>query len=125
MAPSEEGGRYGETGPIVRPYLMTRGRTEPARGEFDLITLVMARPATQTGRPATLSPEQVEIVACCEEPLSVAEIAAQLDLPLGTVRVLLGDLLEAELIDTHQPLAVADAPPGAILQAVLVGLRAL
>ena len=31
-----------EAGPVVRPYAMTRGRTEPTGGTFDLISLVVA-----------------------------------------------------------------------------------
>lgn len=107
---------------MVRPYAMTRGRTQPIRGRFDLISLVVARwPVPER---AVLPPEQSEILANCRRPLSVAEIAAALDLPVGTVRVLLGDLLEAGLIDTHEP-PVLDAPSEDLLEAVLAGLRAL
>src|ERR1700681_2678066 len=31
-----------EAGPVVRHYAMTAGRTRPPRGEFDLITLIVA-----------------------------------------------------------------------------------
>ncbi|GAA3753762.1 DUF742 domain-containing protein [Plantactinospora mayteni] len=111
-----------DAGPVVRPYAMTRGRTQPIRGQFDLISLVVARwPVPQR---AELTPEQSEILASCHRPLSVAEIAAALDLPVGTIRVLLGDLLDAGLIDTHEP-PVLDAPSEDLLEAVLAGLRAL
>lgn len=111
-----------EAGPVVRPYAMTRGRTQPVRGRFDLITLVVARPLPA---PATLPPEQARILALCRRPLSVAEIAAYLNLPAGTVRVLLGDLLDARLIETRDPPPVLDAPSEDLLEAVLAGLRAL
>jgi hypothetical protein len=113
-----------DAGPVVRPYTMTRGRTQPIRGQFDLISLVVAR---RNAPPATapLSPEQIAILGHCRRPLSVAEIAAELDLPLGTVRVLLGDLLEAALIETHEPLVLAGSPSEELLEAVLAGLRAL
>jgi hypothetical protein len=113
-----------QAGPVVRPYAMTRGRTQPSSGQFDLISLVVARPSALPG-PANLSPEQLEIVTYCRRPLSVAEIAAQLNLPVGTVRVLLGDLLDAGLIETHEPLVLAESPSEGLLQAVLAGLRAL
>ena len=112
-----------DAGPLVRPYAMTRGRTQPTRGQFDLISLVVAR-APASGR-ADLTPEQLKIIGCCQRPLSVAEIAAALSLPVGTVRVLLGDLLDAGLIETHEPLVLTDAPSEGLLEAVLAGLRAL
>ena len=40
-------------------------------------------------------PEHVAIVGLCHGSAVVAEIAAHLDLPVGTVRVLLGDLVPA------------------------------
>ncbi|MGW0436476.1 DUF742 domain-containing protein [Micromonospora sp. NPDC003197] len=111
-------------GPVVRPYAMTGGRTQPAPGKFDMISLVVARAAAGP-RPAELSPEQVRIVERCARPLSVAEIAAELDLPLGTVRVLLGDLMEARLIETYEPLVLDDSLGEDMLEAVLAGLRSL
>jgi len=111
-------------GPVVRPYAMTGGRTQPAPGRFDMISLVVARSAAGP-RPTELSPEQIRIVERCARPLSVAEIAAELDLPLGTVRVLLGDLMEAGLIETYEPLVLDDSPGDDLLEAVLAGLRSL
>jgi hypothetical protein len=57
--------------------------------------------------------------------VSVAEVGAELDLPLGTVRVLLGDLLAAGLIETHEPPMLSELPTEDLLEAILVGLRAL
>jgi hypothetical protein len=113
-----------DAGPMVRPYTMTGGRTQPIRGKFDLISLVVAR-SLALPAPAELSPEQIEILERCRRPLSVAEVAAQLNLPLGTVRVLLDDLLDAELIETHEPLILDESPPEELLEALLAGLRAL
>lgn len=114
-----------DAGPVVRPYTMTRGRTRPVRGQFDLISLVAATPATKEAI-SELSPEQAQIVLNCRRrPLSVAEVAAGLNLPLGTVRVLLGDLLDAGFIETHEPVVLADLPSEDLLEAVLAGLRAL
>jgi hypothetical protein len=42
-----------DAGPVVRHYAMTSGRTRPTRGEFDLITLIMAtRDGVRRGRRA-------------------------------------------------------------------------
>jgi hypothetical protein len=114
-----------EAGPVVRPYAMTQGRTRPATGEFDLITLVVT---IQPGSPATAvgsGPEHGAILALCRDPLSVAEISAHLDLPVGTVRVLLGDLLAEGLILVREPKPVAQLHNQRVLKAVISGLRSL
>ncbi|MFD1326221.1 DUF742 domain-containing protein [Micromonospora sonneratiae] len=111
-------------GPVVRPYAMTRGRTRPTSGQLDVISLVVARPRPAP-LPAGLSPEQVGIVERCRRPLSVAEVAADMNLPLGTVRVLLDDLLATGVMEAYQPLDLADSPGDDLLEAVLSGLRAL
>ncbi|PSK65790.1 hypothetical protein B0E53_02218 [Micromonospora sp. MH33] len=108
---------------MARPYTVTRGRLTAEHGGLDLITLVVARRAA----PATaqLFPEQARIIERCHRPLSVAEVAADLGLPLGTVRVLLGDLLAAGLIETHEPLTLSGVPSRELLEALLDGLRTL
>jgi hypothetical protein len=116
-------------GPMVRPYAMTKGRTRPNGREFDLIALVVSdlpAPGAPAGPEPAAGPEQVLILDLCRgNALSVAEIAAELDLPLGVVRVLLGDLLDAELIRVSRPVPPALLPDEHILQEVINGLRAL
>ncbi|MFE0193173.1 DUF742 domain-containing protein [Streptomyces sp. NPDC059008] len=117
-----------EAGPVVRPYAMTRGRTRTdAEGRLDLIAQVIAESrAERTIDDQTLSPEQVEIVELCREtPLSVAELAAELDLPVGVVRVLIGDLLDADLVRVSRPVPPAELPDEKVLREVIDGLRAL
>src|SRR5687768_5037374 len=87
---------------IVRPYVMTRGRTEPTRGKFDLISLAVAV-GPPPGAESGLDPEHLSIIRLCRAPLSVAEMAAHLDLPAGTVRVLLGDLFDQGFVTVQEP----------------------
>jgi hypothetical protein len=103
---------------------MTRGRTRPTRGQFDLITVVVA---TRTTPPADVGfgPEHAAILRLCHRPLSVAEVSAKLNLPVGTVRVLLGDLLEQGFIDLREPRAATVLPDESLFQAVINGLQAL
>ena len=111
-----------DAGPVVRLYAMTGGRTLPDRGGLELITVVRAlAPPPPTG----LSPEQLRIMRLCRTPLSVSEIAAHMGMPLGSVRVLLGDLRDAGLIAVPEPRAAADQPSQELLQRVLSGLMAL
>ncbi|MFF7228190.1 MULTISPECIES: DUF742 domain-containing protein [unclassified Streptomyces] len=117
-----------DAGPVVRPYAMTRGRTRTAaEGRLDLIALVIAESrAEEAVDDQMLSPEHVEIVERCrQEPLSVAELAAGLDLPVGVVRVLIGDLLDADLVHVSRPVPPAELPDEKVLREVIDGLRAL
>lgn len=113
-----------DAGPVVRPYAMTRGRTRPTQGEFDLVSLVLATRAPSI-QDSGLGPEHLAIMNTCVRPLSVAEIAALVDLPVGIVRVLLGDLLGRNLILVREPLGAHAMPGDGIFEAVLNGLRAL
>ncbi|WP_433894078.1 DUF742 domain-containing protein [Streptomyces sp. CA-111067] len=117
-------------GPVVRPYAMTRGRTShAAEKKIDLIALVVTE--ADVGEPGaqddqTLSPEHLDIVERCQvQATSVAELAADLDLPVGVVRVLVGDLLEAAHVHIHAPVPPAELPDESILREVINGLRAL
>ncbi|GAA5055484.1 DNA-directed RNA polymerase specialized sigma24 family protein [Thermocatellispora tengchongensis] len=122
--PVEEQWLDEHAGPVVRPYVMTRGRTEPVRGDFNLISLVVAQRAVPAAE-AGLDPEHRTIMRLCREPQSVAEIAAYLDLPAGTVRVLLGDLLDRGYIAVQDPQPEMDIRDRRMYEAVLNGLRAL
>lgn len=119
-----------EAGPLVRPYTMTRGRTGAGEQQFDLIAVVVSEPFDPVLAPdepePPVGPEQARILGLCRgTPLSVAELAADLDLPVGVVRVLLGDLLAAGLIRVRRPVPPALLPDERILQEVIHGLRAL
>ncbi|MFE2052725.1 DUF742 domain-containing protein [Streptomyces sp. NPDC059459] len=117
-----------EAGPVVRPYAMTRGRTSSAaQHRLDLIAVVVAEPhADDPEADVTLAPEHVDIVGLCRDaPQSVAELAAELDLPVGVVRVLVGDLVDVDLVHVNRPVPPAELPDENILRDVISGLRAL
>ncbi|MFI5688762.1 DUF742 domain-containing protein [Streptomyces sp. NPDC051636] len=130
-APREQGSQWydGEAGPLVRPYAMTGGRTRPGPTGvcFDLIALVTLDPGglLTDGDPA-LGPEHQALVDLCRtETQSVAELAAGADLPVGVVRVLLGDLLDLGCVTVSRPVPPAQLPDERILREVIAGLRAL
>ncbi|KGN39174.1 hypothetical protein N803_01340 [Knoellia subterranea KCTC 19937] len=77
---------------MVRPYALTLGRTRSSVNlpvEVMIQQLPLARRAQWAGHD-----QNARIIEACEERTSVAEIAAAVGLPLGVVRVLLGDLIE-------------------------------
>ncbi|MFD1939464.1 MULTISPECIES: DUF742 domain-containing protein [Nonomuraea] len=104
--------------------MVTRGRTRPATGKFDLISMAVTM-GPSPGPDAGLDPEHLSILRLCREPKSVAEIAADLDLPVGTIRVLLGDLYDRNLVSAQEPQFEADMNDANMYKAVLDGLRAL
>ncbi|MET7432150.1 DUF742 domain-containing protein [Streptomyces flaveolus] len=129
--PREPGSQWydGEAGPLVRPYAMTGGRTQPGPTgvRFDLIALVTLDPAAPALDDDTaLGPEHRTLIDLCRpETQSVAELAADADLPVGVVRVLLGDLLELGCVTISRPVPPAHLPDERILREVIEGLRAL
>ncbi len=113
-----------DAGPVVRHYARTHGRTVPSRGEFDLITVIVTTRSADDP-DVNLGPDHAAIVRICQNPISVAELASRLDLPTGTVRVLLGDLLDHGIIRTRPPAPAAQSPTEHVFKAVIDGLRSL
>src|SRR3982074_1120447 len=68
-----------DAGPVVRPYTVTGGRARPIGG-LTMLTYVEAMYAPDADL-IHLQPEHRAILAMTRKALSVAEIAAQLDLP--------------------------------------------
>jgi hypothetical protein len=115
------------SGPVVRPYAVTGGRTEPADGEvLDLIAVVVTTRRRGTAENLTgLSPEHRQIIGLCRHPVTVADLAADTSLPLGVVRVLLADLTQQGRIKVLPQRPADEQPSTDLLKEVLHGLRAL
>ena len=113
-----------EAGPVVRPYALTRGRTRPAGQVLDLIAMVTAARGVEVDRVG-LDPEHLALLDLCRLPASVADLAADLDLPVGVVQVLLADLRARSLITVNHPTPPSQLPDPEILNEVADGLRRL
>jgi hypothetical protein len=113
-----------DPGPLVRPFAVTRGRAGKHLHGLDILTLVMsARPEADS---AGLDREYREILRLCEHrALSVAEIAAHMNLLLAAVKVLVSDLIDSGYLIHQQPRPAAAKPDIKLLQAVLNGVRKL
>jgi hypothetical protein len=113
-----------EAGPVVRPYAVTKGRTLPSGGaSFGLIDVVIAisdRPPEHF-RPG---PEHRRILSLCRRPTPIVDLTSEIDLPLGVVRVLLGDLVSQGMLRvlSTQKQPVTDQR---LLRMVLDGLESL
>jgi Protein of unknown function (DUF742) len=109
-------------GAALRPFLLTAGRVA-GRRSIAIETQVVT---TEHGRTVAdqLGFERRDIVSLCGDPLSVAEIAAQLSLHLGVVRVLVGDLSADGHLSVYLPNAEASTDVDTLLR-VIRGLRAI
>ncbi|WP_017590452.1 DUF742 domain-containing protein [Nocardiopsis ganjiahuensis] len=115
---------------FLRPYAVdvgtaeavpptTAGTTGPA--DLDLLALVMA--ARTPGRHEWLRPERETILNHALRARTVAELAAEVGLPVGQVRVMVAEMVadgSLQRCGPSRPLGRQD-----ILHAVLVGLRSL
>lgn len=113
-----------EDASIVRAYAWTGGRTR-SNISLEIETLVSANDQTRQSA-GILQAEHQHVVELCRSPRSVAEVAALMRLPLGVVKVLLGDMAERGMVDVHQTASAGgDTPDLGLMERVLSGLRRL
>ena len=113
----DEGGR------VVPVYALTRGRTRSFGRDLPLETLVTTTERGLAGLSG-LRFEQARIVSLCRRPTSVAEVAAELSVPVGVARVLVSDLNASGALAVHLPaLNVSGRPDTDVLERLLKGLR--
>jgi hypothetical protein len=125
MASDDEVWLDAQAGPVIRPYALTQGRTRHSGAAFDLVSTVAATHA-RVADPSALSPEHVSVLHVVQRPTTVVDIASDVDLPLGVVRILLGDLRELGLITIRAPVSMkARQVDKNTLREVLHGLRGL
>jgi hypothetical protein len=106
----------------VRPYALTGGRTR-SNLDLPLETLVLVSPRGRTVIDQ-LGLEQRQIMTLAQQPISLAELGAHLDVVIGAVRVLVGDLVASGFLECRSG-AVTEQPDIALLERVLDGLKAL
>jgi hypothetical protein len=111
-------------GPVVRPYAVSRGRTRSYGEALDLLAVVIGR-APSPGDRRWLDPEHLRLLSLCRQPMTVADLASDMELPLGVVRVLLGDLQYWDLISVRPPQSCGYAHHERILRTVLNELYTL
>ncbi|WP_227996897.1 DUF742 domain-containing protein [Nocardia australiensis] len=109
----------------VRPYALTSGRTEPA---VDLPLEAVIETLSYTAHLDWPTGDiRTEILRLGTHRLSVAEIAAHLDRPLGMVRVVIGDLVVDGILRVHSTLTeeASFEERRSLMERTLRGLRAL
>jgi hypothetical protein len=88
---------------LIRPFIMTGGRTRSTRKELYMDTMV--EPLSDYRDP-NLPTERLEVLDACSHPASIAEVSARVKLPIGVVTVLVSDLMDAGLLKAHDPVGI-------------------
>lgn len=106
---------------LVRPFLLTKGRTRSAGVPVVMESLVDRNPIDDETR-SKLDRTQRDIYDTLTERLSAAEISAALRLPLGVICVLVGDMGGDGVLQVHK---AADLGDENLLRRLIDGVRAL
>ncbi|BCY13300.1 DUF742 domain-containing protein [Actinoplanes sp. L3-i22] len=85
--------------PVIRPFMLTNGRTQPMQDGLRVETLLRAAPAALS---APLRFESRRIVELAQSPRSVADLSVALRAPLGVVRVIVADLITQGFLAVEQ-----------------------
>jgi len=106
--------------PTTRPYVVTGGNTRP-QSSVAIETLVESVQAES----ANLRFEKGRVMELASDPLSVAELSAHLKMPIGTTMVLVGELIGAGQLRSHQTLASSDLSDLNIMTRIINRVREL
>ncbi len=113
-------GDGGSSSGFVRPFVITGGRTH-ADVELRLESMLAVTPGAWRTK---VDPDLQRLVDACAEPQSVAELAVSLELAVGVVKVLAGDLLDAGVLTHHEASRPVDVDIS-LLERILDGVRSL
>ena len=106
---------------FVRPFLATSGRTRSSLKDLRIETLIEATAKLEDG----LRFEAANVAKLCREPNSVAEISAKLKIPLGTVKVIVGDLVGSNHVRTHKTIEGETPEDMQLISRLIAGVRKL
>ncbi|WP_110183321.1 DUF742 domain-containing protein [Nocardioides solisilvae] len=107
----------------IRPYVLTAGRTTPRVSLPMEATLVLEPAARERTWP---NPAITRITQVCDRR-SVAEVSALVGMPLGVVRVLLGDLVDTGFVAVQATITDRSSKDERrdLIERTLRGLRAI
>jgi len=98
-ASASSGPSNADEDPVVRPFMLTGGRTRPLQDGLRVETLLRAAPAALS---APLRFESRRIVELCQQTMSIADVSVALRAPLGVVRVIVADLITQDYLRVEE-----------------------
>lgn len=124
----EDDDEFVEEARTVRPYTVTGGRTR-SRTSAELPLEALVRSLKTADQLVGIAVEKRRILELTTDRLlSVAELSAHLSLPLGVIRVLVGDLSAEGSVSVSGTFATSTHSPATdlrVLESVLNGISAL
>ncbi len=106
---------------LVRPFTLTGGRTRPEGITISVETIV-TQGMTELSPSTLLGPVEIEIWRQAGRKPSAAELATGLKLPLGVIRVLVGDLVATGHLRLGRTQPVGDVN---LIERLIDGVRSL
>jgi hypothetical protein len=120
-----DGPRRDPRGQLIRPYAVTRGRTEPTR-DIAIEAILVTTPRGRQEAAFAGRDKQMIADLCDGRALSLAEIASHLRVPLGVARVLVADMATEGMLTLHETnVSEGYEERMELLERVLSGLRKL
>jgi len=112
-----DGRRPDKSAGLLRPYIITGGRTEASNADLSIESVVQTKQGVDG-----LGFEKRTIAKHCVEPKSIGEIAAHLRVPLGVAVVLVSDMLSEGVVIAHKR---AKANDTGLIERLIEGIRAI
>lgn len=110
-----------ESTDFVRPFLVTTGRTKASVEGLRFETLITA--TAKSGDDLRFEPARVH--ALCSEAIAIAEVSAELGMPIGTAKVVVGDLIDSGHIELHKMIDANESEDIQLISRLIDGVRRL
>lgn len=119
--PTSDDFEFEEESDFVRPFLVTAGRTDTEVEGLQFETLVETKSEGAKG----LRYEPARIFEMCKTATGIAEISAQLNIPIATVKVVVGDLIQSGHVQIYETIDNQDDAGVALMSRIIEGVRNL
>ena len=106
---------------FVRPFLVTAGRTEAGIEGLAFETLVESIEESSGG----LVFEPAQVHQLCQTATGIAEISAHLNIPIATVKVVVGDLVKSGHVRVYATIDTAEDGDVQLMNRLIAGVRNL
>ncbi len=106
---------------FVRPFLVTGGRTKSSVEGLQFETMVQATKSNGSD----LRFEPARVFGLCQNAIAIAEISAHLEIPIATVKVVLGDLIDSGHVEVNRTIDATDSDDIQLISRLIEGVRRL
>lgn len=110
-----------DPGDFVRPFVVTGGRTRSQVDGLRFETLVQS--TGLAGRDLRF--EAGRVFELCQEAMAIAEVSAHLGMPTGTVKVVVGDLIQSGHVEIHRVVETSTSADVQLISRLIEGVRKL